>query len=488
MRGTRMHDLRGYSRYFSLLVAVAVFFVFVLPESAQALPMFARQTGQNCVACHAGGQYPELTPFGREFKLTGYTLGQRTSIPLSVMGLLSNSNVSNTSKSGDPANDFKANGETILPTVSVFTGGKITNNLGAFVQITHDRYASPSALGNYQDTFADNMDFRYADHVIDGKRDLIWGISVNNNPSLADPWNTAAAWMQYVPVPSPGSSQFIDGNTPYPGHGSGGNLAGVTAYAFLNHRYYAELGGYTTSKGVLKFMSAGLDDSSVTKLNGFNPYWRFALNHEWGAHSLMIGTSGMLAEVYDNPLDTSDPTTLHRYRDVSADLQYQYLLDPHAVTAQLVFAHNAHQYPDGTSDGQASFADASGNQLGNFNAQDTTDIMRAKVSYVYQAKYGGSLAYFNQTGSVNTANQSSGFGIGAPGMLDPASARLGNFSGDPKVRGWTLEAFWMPTQYARIGVQYTNYNVFNGASNNYDGFGRNAQDNNSLFIYLWAAY
>ncbi|MEO7107517.1 MAG: cytochrome C [Rhodoferax sp.] len=420
--------------------------------------------------------------------MTGYTLGQRTSIPLSVMGLLSNSKVSNTSKSDDPANDFKANGETILPTVSVFTGGKITNNLGAFVQITHDRYADTSSAGNYQDTFADNMDFRYADHFIDGKRDLIWGISVNNNPSLADPWNTAAAWMQYVPVPSPGSSQFIDGTTPYPGHGSGGNLAGVTAYAFLNHRYYAEFGGYTTSKGVLKFMSAGLDDSSVTKLNGVNPYWRLAINHEWGAHSLMIGTSGMLAEVFDNPLDTSDPTTLHRYRDVSVDLQYQYLLDPHTVTAQLVFAHNAHQYPDGTSDGQASFADASGNQLGNFNAQDTTDIMRAKVSYVYQAKYGGSLAYFNQTGSVNTANQSSGFGIGTPGMLDPASVRLGNFSGDPAVRGWTLETFWMPTQYTRVGAQYTNYNIFNGASNNYDGFGRNAQDNNSLFIYLWAAY
>jgi hypothetical protein len=488
MRSAETNSLYRHSRTLGFLSVAVALVMSVLPQAAQALPLFARQTGQNCVACHAGGQYPELTPFGREFKLTGYTLGQRAAIPISVMGLLSNSKVSNTNKSDDPANDFKANGETILPTVSVFLGGKITNNLGAFVQITHDRYAGTSAGGNYQDTFADNIDMRYADHLIDGKRDLIWGISANNNPSLADPWNTAAAWMQYVPVPSPGSSQFIDGTTPYPGHASGGNLAGITAYAFFNHRYYAEVGGYTTSKGVSKFMSAGLDDSSVTKLNGVNPYWRFALNHEWGAHSLMVGTSGMLAQVYDNPLDTSDTATLHRQRDVGVDLQYQYLLDPHTVTAQLVFARNTHQFPDGTSKGQSSFADASGNQLGNFNSQDTTDIMRAKVSYVYRATYGGSLAYFNQTGSVNTANQSSGYGVGTPGELDPASARLGNFSGDPAVRGWTLESFWMPTQYTRVGAQYTNYNVFNGASNNYDGFGRNARDNNSLFLYLWAAY
>ncbi|MBT8561405.1 hypothetical protein G6717_02300 [Polynucleobacter paneuropaeus] len=51
---------------------------------AQALPLFSRQTGQNCVACHAGGQYPELTPYGRYFKITGYTIGQRTDVPVSV--------------------------------------------------------------------------------------------------------------------------------------------------------------------------------------------------------------------------------------------------------------------------------------------------------------------------------------------------------------------------------------------------------------------
>ena len=36
---------------------------------AQALPAFATQTGQPCQACHVGGLGPQLTPFGRNFKI-----------------------------------------------------------------------------------------------------------------------------------------------------------------------------------------------------------------------------------------------------------------------------------------------------------------------------------------------------------------------------------------------------------------------------------
>ena len=43
--------------------------------SAQALPSFARQTGQPCGTCHT--DFPALTPFGRRFKLLGYTDGRR---------------------------------------------------------------------------------------------------------------------------------------------------------------------------------------------------------------------------------------------------------------------------------------------------------------------------------------------------------------------------------------------------------------------------
>ena len=466
--------------------AVSLLVLALLPGLAQAIPAFNRQTGQNCVACHAGGQFPELTPYGRLFTLTGYTIGERA-IPVSAMAVLSYSKVSNTSKSDDPAGDFQKDGKAIFATASLLLGGKLTDNIGGFGQITYDPYATQDANGSFHGhSNADNIDIRYADRLISPQRDLIFGVSANNNPSVSDPWNTAAAWMQYVPVPSPSGSRFIDGNAPYPSFGAGGNIAGLTAYGFLNQQWYAELGAYGTSRGLFSFMSAGVADADTTKLRGLNPYWRLAWNHAWGAHTLMLGTSGMVAEVYDDPLDTSDPATLHKYTDLAVDAQYQYLLDPHAVTAQFVVTSNRHRYPAAMANQPVPYVDAAGNPLANTNESDTNHVTRVKVTYVYQAKYGGSLGLFNLTGSSNTAFLTPGFD---PGSAPPSLGQPdGNRTGSPATRGATLEAFWTPIQYVRLGVQYTGYERFNGASKNYDGFGRTASDNNSLFLYTWLAY
>ena len=475
-------------------LALAVSLLATLAMPAQALPLFARQTGQNCVACHAGGQFPELTPYGRIFKMTGYTIGQRT-VPLSAMVLATNSRVANTSKSDDPASDFQLNAQTIIATGSIFLGGKVTDNIGAFAQITYDRYAAQDASGAFHGhSGADNIDLRYADHFVEPGHDLIVGISVNNNPSISDPWNTAAAWMQYVPVPSPTSSAFIDGAAPYPGFSSGGNIAGITAYAFWRRTIYVELGAYGSSRGALSFMHAGLRPDELTKLQGLNPYWRLAWNREWGPHALMVGTSGMMARIYDDPLDTSDRATIHHTRDLMVDTQYQYLLDPHSVTAQLAYGRSRHVYPDSIANQPSAFVDGTGNPLANSNAADTTSVLRAKLTYVYRAKYGGSAGFFNVSGTTNTANQTSGFSpdtlaITSDSTVAAPSTRVyGNLSGNPGTRGVTLEAFWTPIQYVRVGAQYTVYSRYNGASTNYDGFGRNARDNNSLFLYAWAAY
>lgn len=446
----------------------------LVPGTGRALPAFNRQTGQNCVACHAGGQFPELTPYGRLFKLTGYTLGERNVVPLSVMGLVSQSSVRNTTKSPDSSADFQKNADPIFATASLLAAGKITDNVGAFLQVTYDHYGSQSADGQFHGhSSADNMEIRYADRWTDGARDVIYGISVNNNPSMSDPWNSAAAWMQYVPVPSPTSSRFIDGNAPYPGFAAGGNIAGISAYLFWGGQLYAEVGGYRSARGPTSFMSAGVPDDEKTRLRGTNPYWRLAFTHAWGAHDAMIGLSGMTADVYDDPLDTSDPTTLHRFRDIGVDAQYQFLLDPHAVTVQLAYMHDAHRPPAFLAH-QPVF-DVDGNALPDTNARDSLDVVRVKASYVYRARYGLGLSLFNQTGSRDSA------------LYDPTPV-AGNVSMSPAVRGWTSEVFWTPVQYLRVGLQYTAYDKYQGASRNYDGAGRNASDNNSLFLYLWGAY
>ena len=486
------------SRVAALASGLAVCIAAFVPLNAQAVPSFARQTGQNCVACHAGGQFPELTAYGRMFKLTAYTIGERN-IPVSVMGVVSSANVANTSKSDDPSADFQKNGKPIFATGSLFLAGKVTDNIGAFAQITYDNYASQSADGKFHGhSNADNMDFRFADRWITGDRDLVLGVSVNNNPSISDPWTSAAAWMQYVPTPSPTSYQFIDGTAPYPRFGSGGNIAGISAYTLWDKSVYAELGTYRTANRIFSFMSAGIDDASKTKLSGNNnPFWRLAWTHEWGPNNIMVGTSGMMAKVYDTGSVTSDPNNLGRFKNAGVDAQYQYILDPHTVTAQLAYMRQRQTYSANTIAGAASpFFLADGvTPVNPASPFDTTNILRAKVSYIYQAKYGGSLGFFNRTGSSNTLNQSSGYdSSGLITSTDPnatgiSSTRVtGNLTGNPATRGFTYEAFWMPLQNVRVGAQYTAYAKFNGAASNYDGLGRNAKNNNSIFFYVWAAY
>ena len=490
-------DLTRWLRGAAALAAAFLLVGALFPRAALALPVFARQTGQNCLSCHAGGQFPELTPYGRMFKMTGYTLGART-MPVSVMGLASYSRVGNTSTPGAvPAQDFQKNGDPIFATGSVFVAGKITNNIGVFLQATYDNYAAQDADGSFAGQMAaDNMDIRFADHLVEANSDLIYGLSLNNNPSLSDPWNTAAAWMQYVPVPSPGSSQFIDGAAPYPGYGAGGNIAGLAAYAFWNRLLYLELGTYRTATGMFSFMSFNYTSPNTTYLSGsWNPYWRLALSHEWGAQNLMIGTSGMNARVYDSGSAISDPNNLGRFSNLGFDAQYQYLLDPNTVTVQLAYMHQVQYYSANTLAGGSPYLLADGvTPVAPVNPSDTTNVLRAKLSYVYRATWGGSLSYFDLWGTTNTLNQSSGFDSnGQITFDDPLGTGIastpvnGNLSGNPGTQGQTFEVFWIPLQYLRLGVQYTVYSKYNGAADNYDGLGRNASDNNSLFLYLWAA-
>ncbi len=419
--------------------------LFAAP-SAQALPAFARQTGLDCVACHAGGQFPELNSFGRMFKLTGYTLGTR-GIPLAAMG------VASFSKSSRPDGDdaFAKDAAALFQTGSIFLAGKVRDKVGLFAQATYDNYAErDAASGRWRGKWAtDNVDLRYADRVVDAGRELVFGLSLNNNPSLADPWNTAPAWMQYVPtrfgVTGPDAAPLVAD--------LGGQTAGLGAYAWWNQTVYAELAAYRSANGVWSLLSQGPDNADQVKLKGANPYARLALSHDWGPHSAMLGLLAMNAATYPDNLAPSGPTV--RYRDRGVDAQYQYLLAPHTATVQLSYIREAID-----SGEVAGFA---------ANARNRLRQLRLKGSYIYKASYGASLGYFSTTGSADAT-------------LYPDAA------GSPNTRGWVPELFWRPVRYLRLGAQYYRFKRFHGAAGNYDGAGRNAADNNTLFIYLWGAY
>src|SRR5437016_11608774 len=130
------------------IVAVAV--IGLSPRRAVSLPLYARQTGQPCAACHTA--FPELTPFGRRFKLGGYTLGGGdSSLPFS--GLLQPSFPHSDASQPGAANmqagrgsggrrrgggGAAPNDELVLEQGAIFTGGGISDTLGAFVRATYD--------------------------------------------------------------------------------------------------------------------------------------------------------------------------------------------------------------------------------------------------------------------------------------------------------------------------------------------------------------
>ena len=447
-----MPGLRSFA-LLALLIALS-------PISANAVPSFARQTGQSCVACHAGGQFPELTPYGRMFKLTGYTQGERKN-PLSAMLVTSVTKTRNNTDATGAAVSPK-DGQAIFDFASVFLAGKATDNVGVFAQYTYVAHDHQDDAGKWIGHFgADNMDIRFADHLIGLDRDLVYGVTLNNNPSVQDPWNSSPAWA----YPYVSSSISPVAGAPFQTMLEGGlaqQVSGLGAYVYWKKSIYAELSSYQSANGILSFLRqgnhAGSADHPRTFVKGHNPYWRLAYTGEKGAHNWMLGALGLTADVFPNDAEAQPEfgSGSTKFRDVGVDAQYQYILEPHTVSAQARFIKERISDPQ-----NLVLADSTSATLRTF---------RSKVSYVYQSKYGASLSFFNVNGSGDSL------------------AFAGGVTNSPGTRGWTPELFWTPWQHLRVGMQYTAFTRYLGAKSNFDGTGRNARDNNTAYLYAWIAY
>ena len=170
----------------SLLGGIVLLSAFV--NNAYALPSFARQTGMSCTACHT--VFPELTQMGRDFKMRGYTMtGGETKMPLPVSAML----LVDMTKSSDNT-DLAKDGAIVIPQVSLFYGGKITDKSGAFIQLTYDGTELPDKADVAHHIGMDNMDIRYADSATVADKELIYGVTINNGPTISDLWNSTSAW------------------------------------------------------------------------------------------------------------------------------------------------------------------------------------------------------------------------------------------------------------------------------------------------------
>jgi hypothetical protein len=421
-------------------------------SQAHAVPLFARQTGQQCAACHNG--FPELTPYGRLFKLNGYTFGggQSSIPPISAMAVASFTNTQ-VGQPGGAAPHYGDNNNLGIDFVSIFYGGVILPNVGMFGQATYDNIGKSFGW--------DNTDLRYAQAVRIYDTETILGITINNNPSVQDVWNSTPAWgypwLASGLAPTPAASTLIEGQLAQ-------QVVGISPYIYWDRLIYAEVGGYRTlGNRLLQTLGAGTGGNQI---NGVAPYWRLAVEPKWGAHSWEIGTFGITAA--EVPGGVAGFGTDH-LTDIAFDTQYQYLGDINSFSVQAYYIHENGNYSASAQQGLTS------------NRNDHLDSIRAKASYYYAQTYGGTFAWFHIGGSPDALLWGPTSATNSP----DSSGFIGELDYMPFNHGGP--AFW-PWLNVKFGIQYTYYTRFNGGTTNYDGQGHNASGNNTLYLFSWLAF
>lgn len=434
------------------LLALLLACAFASP--AAAVPSFAEQTGQTCSACHVGSFGPQLTPFGRMFKLEGYTLraGETFTNPVSAMAIVSFLNTA-ADQPGPPAPHYGVNNNATIDQISAFVAGGVGSHFGGFAQFTYDGVGRSFAW--------DNLDLRATTHETLFDTDVLLGLSLNNAPGVQDAWNTLPAWgFPYTSsalAPSPGAGTVLDGALAQ-------GVIGLSAFAYWDTSIYTEAALYVTpGHGFLRALGA---DHGLGVITGLAPYLRVAYSKDYGDQNFEVGAFAFLPGLYpdgDKSAGTSD-----LYADLGVDASYQFTGD-----GTDVYTVNARY----TRESQHLAA----SQIlgGAANLNNTLEDVRLDASYYWHNMIGGSVGVFDSWGSTDPVLYADN------STFKPDSAGV-TFQVDGTVFGRDM-ATLDGRLNLRVGLQYTLYAKFDGATSNYDGLGRNASDNNSLRVFAWIA-
>lgn len=436
-----------------ILIGLFVFFSGFVPR-AFAIPSYARQTGLPCSGCHYTP--PELNAAGRLFKLMGYIdkvkddnldvpsgprragLDLLKTLPLSAWFEASNTST-NKPQPGTQNSSFE-----FPQDVSLFLAGAWTTHVGSFLQVTYN--AQDDHFG------IDNTDIRYANRVQRRGKEWVYGLTLNNNPTVEDLWNSTPAWgfpfIASDAAPTPAAAPIIQG--------LGQDVAGLGAFTMWNqHLYFAGTIYRTDHIGTSQPVS-GVDSSGAAlpiNIRGVAPYWRLAWQQNGRTSNFEIGAYGI--HVKSTPGAVTGPED--SYTDFGPDLQYDKVLGKDVLSVRGTFVR----------ENAALVASLDGGAAGQ--SRHHLNAANANVEYHFGNKYSTSLGWFDTSGTADTT------------LYAPAAVS-GSANGSPKSSGVIANVSWWPMQNLDLGAQYTAYTRFNGASTNYDGSGRNASANNTLYL------
>jgi hypothetical protein len=437
----------------TLVPFLAVASWLIITPEAYAVPSYSRQTGLPCASCHYAP--PELTPFGRTFKLEGYTFTTKPEVsddkkdhnaPLHLLEAFPLSILFDTSltvtKSPQPGTQ---NGNFLFPQdVSLFLAGAWTSHVGSFTQLTYDSQG---------DHFSwDNTDIRYANKAgqLFGKP-FTFGITLNNNPGVEDLWNSTPAWgypfVSSNVAPGPSAGALING-------GLAQDVAGVGGYTMLNEHWY--LAGTMYRSEHIGGAQPNAGTGFGINIRGVAPYWRAAWQTSTKNNYLEVGTYGIHVKSTPN----SVVGLMDSYTDFAGDFQYDRTIP---------------QFNNDVLSVRGTYIRENSNLLATFVAGGAAqtghhlNTAQANVEYHFGTRFSGTAGLFDITGTRD------------PLLFAPA-AISGSANGSPQSNGYILNVSWWPEQNVDLAVQYTGYFRFNGAQTNYDGAGRSAAANNTVYV------
>ncbi|MDE3104783.1 MAG: hypothetical protein KGK08_06380 [Acidobacteriota bacterium] len=419
-------------------------------RTAKAVPSYARQTGLPCSGCHYTP--PELNAAGRQFKLMGYIdRAKNTDIVaeadkrrtgLELLTTLPLSAWFETSLTSTKASQTGAqNGNFEFPQdISLFLAGAWTSRVGSFLQVTYNAQSDHFSM--------DNTDIRAAGKTTVSGKELVYGLTLNNNPTLEDLWNSTPAWgFPYIAsdsAPSPSAAPLIQGTLAQ-------DVAGAGGYMMWNQHLYAAATMYRSDHIGTAQPNTGA--SSTLNIRGVAPYGRVAWQQNGRTANMEVGAYALHVKATPNTITGAEDS----YTDWGADFQYD-----QNIGRDTLSVHGA--YIRENTALAASFANAAAAQSGHH--LNTANI---NAEYHYGNRYSGAFGWFTTTGTADA-------------LLYPQAALSGSANGSPQSSGYIANLSWWPSQNVDVAVQYTGYTRFNGSATNYDGAGRNASDNNTVYV------
>jgi hypothetical protein len=430
---------------------MVVLFATVNPPRVMAVPSFARQTGLPCSGCHYTP--PELNPAGRRFKLLAYVdradetkvvkadggkkraaLDLLASLPLSAMFETSFTST----KSPVPGTQ---NGSVELPQdVSLFLSGAWTSHVGSFVQVTYDVQDDHFGI--------DNTDVRYANKTTLGGKELVFGLDANNGPTIEDLWNTTPAWgYSWVAddwAPTPTAAPIIAS--------LGQDVAGVGGYAMWNNHLYLDAAMYRSQHVGASQPNSGTDFG--LNIRGVAPYWRVAYQQLTGKTQYEVGAYGMHMR--------SSPGAITGLEDDFTDWAVDAQIDRTLFKTDVLSLRGTYIRENSNLAAMAALDAAS-------PGSHHLNTIMANAEYHFGNRVSGTFGWFDTHGTVD------------PLLYTPGDVS-GSANGDPRSAGYIANFSYWPWQNLELSAQYTGYTRFNGTALNYDGAGRDAKSNNTVYL------